>query len=222
VTAVLALTAAACGGGGPSEADYVRANARAFKQGFGPAITDDQAQCLSKAVVDAVGVDHLRDGDVDPDTALRDVDLRSDDLDRDGLAEALRDCDYADVFVAGAVRRAGTAVTPDQRECLADELRDDDDFVAASVDDLLGVGDTSRTQQAFADATAGCPDVVAQVFIAGYVSNAGQPLSTAAVTCITDQARADPAAASKLFAGGEEAQAFADRVIAACAGLLPT
>jgi hypothetical protein len=147
--AVLGLAAAACGGGDDeaSKDDYVDALSGVEE---GDPFTEDEARCVTAAMVDAVGVDTLNENDVlekaeeDPDGALSDFGVEVTDEQRAEMGPAMGEC--MDVKAAMLDELASDPTVGEElAECLGNEIPDEtwEQLLVSglALGDQAGVGD---------------------------------------------------------------------------------
>jgi hypothetical protein len=240
----VAVLLAACGGGGDDETGQepvsseddasggdgdVDEYAAPLAEGLqndpeAPDLDDTQATCMARGIVDAIGVDTLKDADISPEEFVAADDLSTLDFEMpadavDSLGRSIAACDIADVMENGLVLSSfsdefGFDLPPDGATCLAEQI--DDQALADAVAEVFLVGTGEPLQTVIIDAIVGCPSVAAGAFI----SQAPAPLSPEGEQCVTDFVSANPELVRSLFASGGDddavAEQFGTQLAAAC------
>ena len=159
--AILGLAAAACGGDDEaSKDDYVEALSGVEED---DPFTEDEARCVSGAVVDVIGLDNLNENDVldkaqdDPNGSLSDFGIDVTEEQRTELGPKVGDC----MDVRGAmIAELGSdpSIGPELAECLGNEIDDatwESLLVSGLADgDAAGEGDEELMAQMQAAGTA--------------------------------------------------------------------
>lgn len=200
---------AGCGGddGGPVAADYQRAAEDDLALLAGESVRDN-ARCLAAAWVESVGVERLVEAGVDPDDIdsinPKELDI---EVDAERLAAAVEDCDLAGFTAAAIAKPAGSAMSAESRECLADSFRADPGFARLASSIGFDPVDVEQMDAVVMAAFAACPDAVAQRFIALLAADSDLPPPVLA--CMNDRVRAEPARAAMVMLADDEAAADA-------------
>lgn len=121
--AVIAAGTVGCGGGdsGHDRADYV-----AIMGGDAEGFTEEEADCVSAATVDAIGVDTLEDADAfdkiqeNPDGSLSDYGITLTDEQTGALYDGLNECKDLREFFQETL--AGSGLSAELAQCVMDRI----------------------------------------------------------------------------------------------------
>jgi hypothetical protein len=121
--AVIAAGTAACGGGdsGHDRADYV-----AIMGGDAEGFTEEEADCVSAATVDAIGVDTLEEADAfdkiqdNPDGSLSDYGITLTEEQTGALYDGLNECKDLRAFFEETL--TGSGLSPELAGCVMDQI----------------------------------------------------------------------------------------------------
>lgn len=204
---------------------YVAAVADDIGSDAGAALAEVDAKCVAGAIVDAVGADELDAAGFTPEEfadaeSFDDVGIELDSDARDRLAGALGECDLAESIArafSGGVSSEGFELSDEAIACVTEEFRSNVAFASAIVDSLVG-DDDAAIEEITLGAMAGCPDMLVDLLVAGIESEAGEPLSPEAITCIGDIVRADPDGAVAATQG--DASGLGQQIVDECGALL--
>ena len=220
---VLSLAAASCGGSddGPNRQAFIDALMEDPAEGSLASDLDDETrECVTSALVDAIGLDRLEGAEVTPEDfvaadSFADLGIEEDDELRADLAAELEPCDLgaplADVMVADFP----VAPSDEDRACVAASLNESEVFRLGLADMFIAESD-AVLQEAFVPTLAACPALMGNLF-ADLMEDAGIPLDDAGRQCLTDElaARGD-AAVEQILAGGAPAEQLGAEILPIC------
>jgi len=154
------ITVAGCSDDGGADAQpYVDALVEAFEDD-GDFATDDEAECVAEASVEAIGADFLEDNDISPEDLAesdgpQDLDIDISEDQARGAASALVDCD-----ISWGALFAGDDASDEAIACI-DENLDEDTLVDAGTAEYLGDEDEANALygEAFAAIEEACADL---------------------------------------------------------------
>src|SRR6266508_2452137 len=205
------LVGAGCGGDDDDAKDdadatpYVDALAESMSSSDqGLALEQQAASCFAEVIVDAVGVDKLKDADVSAKDlaktgSLSELDVEIPDNAKDKISKGLKDCGALDKLKEASLSGFTQGLPEDAVACLGDNL-DDDTLADASAAAFVG-GESDQMQDVIRTAVGRCPAVAAEVLMSGAGANASEEDKACVRTFIETNADAVSAA----FESGDEA-----------------
>jgi hypothetical protein len=135
------------------------------------------ATCIATEVVDAIGVDNLKDADVSPkdlasSQSLGDLDIDIPDGAAKKVADGLGDCDaidkFKDAIITGFAGDTGS-LPEEATQCLKDNVADS--ALAEATGALLIEGEQDQLVTVTREAVNSCPDAAAEILLLGLGGN---------------------------------------------------
>jgi hypothetical protein len=180
----------------------------------GITMAEEPGRCLSRAIVEGIGVDQLEREDVSPqelveagDFEALGLEVGSEQVDR--LAGNLEACDLTEFISLIVQSGAGVGMSGEKAGCVAEEI-DYDRFRPGMAAAFLGE-DAERYEGAFAESLAGgiagCPEVLVALVAAGIEESKGDEMSDAGRACLAEELDPDEAEPTlvALFEGDQSA-----------------